>query len=79
MEPITALTISTVAVTGSIITGLSIYFWKQEKKAWNNGNCPHCNKPWKFIGFDEHADSRVYTCGKHVCEISFKSIINKKE
>ena len=40
MEPITALTISTVAVTGSIITSLSIYFWKQEKKAWNKRRVP---------------------------------------
>ena len=79
MEPITALAISTVTVTGSIITGLSVFFWKQEKKAWNKGNCPKCGEPWEFIGFDEHTDYKLYSCGKHICEITFESITNKKE
>ena len=36
----------TLSVTGSIIGGLSIYFWNKERKAWNKGICPDCNKPW---------------------------------
>lgn len=71
-----ALCASTFVVTGSILTGLSIHFWKEENKKWNNGKCPECSEQWLFIGYDEY-DNRLYTCGKHSCLISFKNIDNK--
>lgn len=76
MMSVNILCAVTLTVTGSIIGGLSIYFWNKERKAWNKGICPECNKPWEFVGFDKEGN-RVYTCGKHICVISYEYNIDK--
>ena len=73
MIPVNILCAVTLSITGGIMGGLAIHFWNKERKAWNKGICPCCNKPWEFIGFYEEG-SRIYSCGKHICVISFNSI-----
>ena len=53
------------AMIGFSIGGLIIMQRKGDDKAWNNGYCTECNKPYKFVNkvcHKNNSDEYYYTC-----------------
>jgi hypothetical protein len=74
MEFIDILAAISIGIPVTIIAGLGIYFWNDEKHKWNEGKCPDCGENWHLLKIAHNGD-RVYACKHdHMCVISFHNI-----
>lgn len=81
MESVNILVVATLSITGTIMVGLCMFYWKEEKKIWNKGKCPDCKCDWELTGIDYNGD-RLYSCkNNHRCKISYHDIdkLGKKD